>query len=288
MNLDSLKYILTKKDYNELKYACISVVVLIVIIYMNAFENNNYTCKNILVNTYLYVLVSLVLFHIITMLLVNAELHIKLFSLLQSFNIYIILITLIAIIIGLIFIFTMSHTNILASHIILLILISLFSLLISVTYTRLKKQNLYNTVFYTTLLFISVLLIIFYFNQDIIKQYLTDEYYFIVFILLFVVFLVEIIYILFMGYSKNSTILISAIVLVIFGYFLLADTQKILDITEDNCKIALKNCNKNMYDPKCNIDDYPSYPQKSFDIFHDIIVIFRRIAEIYLATNSDE
>ena len=160
--------------------------------------------------------------------------------------------------------------------------------MISLTYAILKKQNLYNKVFYTTLLFISVLLIIFYFNQDLIKQYLTDEYYFIVLILLFVVFLVEIIYILFIGYSKNSTILISAIVLVIFGYFLLADTQKILDITEGNCKIALKNCNKNMYDPKCNIDDYPSYPQKSFDIFHDIIVIFRRIAEIFLATNSDE
>ena len=288
MNLDSLKYILTEKDYNELKYAGITLVVLIVIIYLNAFENNNYTCKNILVNTYLYVLISLVLFHIITMLLVNSELHIKFFSLLKSFNIFLVLIGLIALLIGLTFMFDMSHTNILVSHFILLLLISLFSLFFSVMYARLKKQNLYNKVFYTTLLFIFVLLIIFYFNQDLIKQYLTDEYYFIVLILLFVVFLVEMIYILFMGYSKNSTILISAIVLVIFGYFLLADTQKILDITEDNCKIALKSCNKNMYDPKCNIDDFPSYPQKSFDIFHDIIVIFRRIAEIYLATNSDE
>ena len=288
MSLDSLKYVLTQQDYNELKYSGITVCVLIVIIYLNAFENNKYTCKNILVNTYLYVLVSLILFHIITMLLVNYELHIKFFNLLSGFNVFLIIIGVLVIMIGLTVIFDMSHNNILASHFILLLLISLFSLLISATYARLKNYNLYNKVFYTTLLFISVLLIIFYFYQDTIKQYLTDKYYFIVLILLFVVFLVEMIYLLFVGYSKNITILISAIILVIFGYFLLADTQRILDITEDNCKIALKNCNKNMYDPKCNIDDYPSYPQKSFDIFHDIIVIFRRIAEIYLATNTDE
>lgn len=288
MNLDSLKYALTQKDYNELKYSSITVCVLIVIIYLNAFENNNYTCKNILVNTYLYVLISLILFHIITMLLVNYELHIKFFKLLSGFNIFLVFIGLLVIMIGITFIFDMSHNNILASHFILLLLISLFSLLISVTYARLKNYNLYNKVFYTTLLFISVLLIIFYFYQYIIKQYLTNEYYFIVLILLVVVVVVEMIYLLFIGYSKNITILISAIVLVIFGYFLLADTQKILDITEDNCKIALKNCNNSLLNPNCNKYDYPSYPQKSFDIFHDIIVIFRRIAEIYLATNTDE
>lgn len=288
MSLDSLKYALRQQDYNELKYSSITVCVLIVIIYLNAFENNKYTCKNILVNTYLYVLVSLILFHIITMLLVNYELHIKFFTLLSSFNTFLVFIGLLVILVGLTFIFNMSHNNILVSHFILLLLISLFSLLISVTYARLKNYNLYNKVFYTTLLFISVLLIIFYFYQDTIKQYLTDKYYFIVLILLFVVFLVEMIYLLFIGYSKNSTILISAIVLVIFGYFLLADTQKILDITEGNCKIALKNCNKSLFNKECNIDDYPSYPQKSFDIFHDIIVIFRRIAEIYLASNSEE
>ena len=284
--LNNFKYILTEKDYNELKYSSIVTIILIVIIYLNAFENNTYTCKNILVNTYLYVLISLLLFHIMTMLFVNNNLHISFLNILSKFNPFVIFIGLVLFLVGLLFIFDINSNNILVSHFILIVLISIFSLLISLTYARLKKNNLYNTVFYTTLLFICVLLLLFYFNHDLIKQYLSNEYYYIILILLFVILVVEIVYILLIGYDKSMTILISAIVLIIFGYLLLVDTQKILDISEDNCKIALKNCSKNINNPNCNIEDYPNYPQKSFNIFHDIIIIFRRMAEIFLASDN--
>lgn len=288
MNLDILKYSLTEKDYNELMYSFIIVIILCVIIYINAFENNNYTCKNILVNTYLYVLISLLIFHIITMLLVNKELHIKFFSIVQNINKYLLMFGTLALMMGLFMIFHMNSTNILISHFMLILLIGIFSLLMSAMYSILKKKNLYNKVFYTTLLFVFVLLTILYFYQDLIKKYLKEEYYYIILILLFVVFLVEMIYILFIEYNKNVTIMISAIVLVIFGYILLSDTQKLLDITENNCKIALKNCNKNIYNLDCNMNNYPNYPQKSFEIFHDIIVIFQRIAQIFLANNNND
>lgn len=168
----------------------------------------------------------------------------------------------------------------------LLVLIGVFSLLTSILYVLLKNNNLYTRVLYTTLLFVMVLLCIFYFKKDLIKKYLKDEYYFIVLILLFVVFLVEMIYILFIGYDKTMTIVTSSCVLLIFGYFLLKDTENVMNITEENCKIALKNCKDNINE-NCNIEDYPSYPQKSFNIFHDIIIIFQNIAELYLSTSQD-
>lgn len=285
-SIEDLKYKLTKKDFNELKYCGIIFVVLIVVIYLNAFENNNYTCKNILVNTYLYVLISLVLFNMMTLLFINANLHINFLKLLSNFKPFMIFIGLILILFGLLFVFDLNSNNIIVSHFILIILISIFSLLISLLYVKLKKYNLYNKVFYTTVLFICVLLLLFYFNKDLIQKYLSYEYYYIILILLFVVLIVEIVYVLLIGYSKNMTILLSSIVLIIFGYLLLADTQKILDITEENCNKALKNCSTSIYNIDCNLDDYPNYPQKSFNIFNNIIVIFQRMSEIFLASDN--
>tara|TARA_A100001015_G_scaffold124949_1_gene138477 strand:- start:4734 stop:5612 length:879 start_codon:yes stop_codon:yes gene_type:complete len=290
-NIENINYNLTNKDINEIKYVGVFIIILIIIIYKNAFENNNYSCNNILVNTYLYVLISLLLFHVITLLLINANLHKKYMYYLKNTNIIVSLIFMLGLFFGLFSLFNMYYNNILFSHLILLILIGVFSLFTSLIYVILKKYNLYNKVFYTTLLFVMVLLIIFYFKQDLIKKYLNDEYYFIILILLFVILIVEIIYMLFMGYNKNITVTISACVLLIFGYFLLKNTEKIINITEKNCNIALKNCNENTknvrgYNNNCNLEDYPNYPQKSFNIFQDIIIIFKRIADIYLATRD--
>ena len=285
-NIENITYNLTERDITEIKYACMFIFILIIIIYKNAFENNNYSCNNILVNTYLYILISLLLFHVMTLLFINANLHIKLFEFLKNTNIIIVLMGLIGILFSLFSIFDMNYNNILISHIMLLVLIGIFSLLTSLVYVLLKKYNLYYRVLYTTLLFIVVLLSIFYLKKDLIKEYLKDEYYFIVLILCFAVFIVELIYILFMGYDKTKTIITSICVLLIFGYFLLKDTEKIMNITEENCNIALKNCNENINN-NCNLDDYPNYPQKSFNIFHDIIIIFKRIADLYLSTTHD-
>ena len=45
----------------------ISAIIISIIIYRSAFKNGNYTCDNLIVNTYLYVILSLVLFHIFMM-----------------------------------------------------------------------------------------------------------------------------------------------------------------------------------------------------------------------------
>jgi len=67
---------------------------------------------------------------------------------------------------------------------------------------------------------------------------------------------------------------------------LLMDTKKILTITEPNCKKALNICNKDITNRSCNILDYPSYPQKSFEIFHDLIILLQETANIFLAGNN--
>ena len=64
------------------------------------------------------------------------------------------------------------------------------------------------------------------------------------------------------------------------------DTKKILMITEPNCKKALNICNKDITNRSCNILDYPSYPQKSFEIFHDLIILLQETANIFLAGNN--
>ena len=279
-----LMYKFNISDNNELKYSCIALLILLVVIYFNAFENNNYTCNNILVNTYLYVLVSLLIFHIMILYFVKINVHINFLKILTKYNRFIVLFGILILLIGLLYIFQNYSNNIIISHIILLILISFFSVLISLTYVLLKKYNIYNKVIYSTILLVVVLLVIFYFKHDLVKQYLSPEYSYIFLILLVVVILVKIIYFIFIGYSKNISTLISLIILVIFGYLLLADTQKILNITPRNCKYALKHCTNNIYNSKCIIDNYPSYPQKSFDIFHDIIVIFQYIANLFLSS----
>ena len=90
--IDNFDYKLTNKDYNEIKYICVFIVILIGVIYTNAFENNNYSCNNILVNTYLYVLISLLLFHVITLLLINANLHKKFMYYLKKTNVIVVFI----------------------------------------------------------------------------------------------------------------------------------------------------------------------------------------------------
>ena len=74
--------------------------------------------------------------------------------------------------------------------------------------------------------------------------------------------------------------------MIIFIYILLMDTKKIIMITEPNCKKALNICNRDITNGSCNLRDYPSYPQKSFEIFHDLIVFLQETANIYLAVNN--
>ena len=67
LNDDTIELVKTNDFYIPVAI----LVVLCGLIYNSAFENNTYTCDNIVANVYLYVLVSLVLFHIFTLIFVK-------------------------------------------------------------------------------------------------------------------------------------------------------------------------------------------------------------------------
>ena len=63
-------------------------------------------------------------------------------------------------------------------------------------------------------------------------------------------------------------------------------SRKLSEIKKTDCEEALKNCNSK--DKKnCNPKNYPAYPQKSWNIFNAIVVLFQNIAEIFLGRKKN-
>ena len=74
--------------------------------------------------------------------------------------------------------------------------------------------------------------------------------------------------------------IISSFIIGAFIYILLYHTKKLSEIKKTDCEEALKKCNSK--DKKnCNPKNYPAYPQKSWNIFNAIVVLFQNIAEIF-------
>ncbi len=264
------------------------LVVLCGLIYNSAFENNKYTCDNIVANVYLYVLVSLVLFHIFTLIFVKNKSIKYLYAIQKKMGNIVFLLLFVAILFGLFMVFYSIQTNIIGSHIMLVILIGIISYLLSYLFILLKMQGLYNQVILTTALLVFGIMCIFYYKQELIVPYLKDEKIYLTVVVIFIILIIcKLIYFYIYGYSKMIRIVGASVVVVLFIYLLLADTQQILEITPSECKTALVECQKSMFNSKCNIEKYPSYPQKSYEIFNDIIVIAKNISEIFLASNND-
>ena len=264
------------------------LVVLCGLIYNSAFENNKYTCDNIVANVYLYVLVSLVLFHIFTLIFVKNKSIKYLYAIQKKMGNIVFLLLFVAILFGLFMVFYSIQTNIIGSHIMLVILIGIISYLLSYLFILLKMQGLYNQVILTTALLVFGIMCIFYYKQELIVPYLKDEKIYLTVVVIFIILIIcKLIYFYIYGYSKMIRIVGASVVVVLFIYLLLADTQQILEITPSECKTALVECQKSMFNSKCNIEKYPSYPQKSYEIFNDIIVLAKNISEIFLASNND-
>lgn len=267
----------------------IILFILVASIYNSAFENNTYSCDNIVVNVYLYVLVSLVLFHIFTLIFVKNK-SIKYLAVIQEkmgntvFSILFILI-----LFALFFAFHSIQTNIIGSHILLIILIAIISYILSYLFILLKVQGLYNQVIFTTILLIFGIMCLFYYKKELIIPYLQDDkIYLTMLVICIIIIICKIIYYYLYGYSKIFRIIVASIMIVLFIYILLADTQKILEITPSECQKALKECNKTIVTSRCDLEKYPSYPQKGYEIFYDIIEIAKNIAHIFLASNNGD
>ena len=284
LNDDTIELVKTNDFYIPVTI----LVVLCGLIYNSAFENNTYTCDNIVANVYLYVLVSLVLFHIFTLIFVKNKSIKYLYVIQKKMGNIAFSLLFLAILFGLFMVFYSIQTNIIGSHIILVILIGIISYLLSYLFILLKMQGLYNQVILTTTLLVFGIMCLFYYKKELIVPYLKDEKIYLTVVVIFIILIIcKLIYFYIYGYSKMIRIVGASVVVVLFIYLLLADTQQILEITPSECKTALVECQKNMFNSKCDIEKYPSYPQKSYEIFNDIITLAKNIAEIYLASNND-
>ena len=259
----------------------ISAIIISLIIYKNAFKNGNYTCNNLVTNTYLYVILCLVLFHIF-MIYFAENITIDMFlDISKNYNINVILLISIAILFGLLMIFKHMYKNIFISHLFLFILVGFFGFCNSFLYTLLKMEGLYEKVILIVLFIIILCTFLFYKYQKILSKYINEKFYFIVILCVILVCIIELILIFTNTYSLDIMFIMSTIIIGAFIYILLYHTKKLSQIKKTDCEEALKNCNSE--DKKnCNSQNYPSYPQKSWDIFNAIVVLFQRISEIFL------
>lgn len=286
-----LHKILKNNEFNisvsEFYLPCGLFIILCILIYNNSFDNNMvYICDNILQNTFLYVFASLVLFHILTMFFIKYKFIRYMEGLIISIGPVAFILLFILALTFLIYLFHLYQTDVGVSHGLLIILISVFSYLFSYIFLLLRINNLYSTVLNSLILGLILIAVVFYFKSDFILEHLNDNHYLLLLYIVLFVILAHIIFYSIYGYNKKHRIIYSLIIMIIFIYILLMDTKKILMITKPNCKKALNICNRDITSYSCNLLNYPSYPQKSFEIFHDLIILLQETANIYLAANN--
>ena len=264
----------------------ISAIIISIIIYRTAFKNGNYTCDNLIVNTYLYVILSLVLFHIFMMYFSEIIPFEMVLDVSKKYNINIILLITFAILFAVIMIFNYMYKNIVISHIILLLLVVFAGFCNSFLYTLLKMEGLYEKVILTVVFIFILFTFLFYKYKEILSQYINDKFYIIVIFSVLLVCIIEFILIFTNTYSLDIMFIISSFIIGAFIYILLYHTKKLSEIKKTDCEEALKNCNSK--DKKnCNPKNYPAYPQKSWRIFNAIVVLFQNIAEIFLGRKKN-
>jgi len=276
MNKSSI--LLKNTDYS---IPIISSIIISVILYKNAFKNGNYSCDNLVTNTYLYVILCLVLFHIFMMYFSENITIEMLLEVSENYSINVILLISVVILFVLIMIFNLMYTNIFISHFILFILVAIFGFCNSFLYTLLKMEGLYEKVILIVLFIFILITFLFYKYKKTLSQYINDKFYVVIILCVLLVSMIELILILTNTYSLDLMYIGSTFIIFAFIYILLYHTKKLSQIKKTDCEEALKSCNSE--DKKnCNPQNYPAYPQKSWRIFNAIVVLFQNISEIFL------
>lgn len=217
--------------------------VLMIIIFMKAFENGKSTCKNYILNTYLYVTFAIVL----TAITVIGQNKYKWVrnpdSLIYIFSSFICLIALLFL-----------SGNIPLSHLLWLGFIFSFSIQLSLWYKNSKKDML--KVILTTFAIVISLSVFAHFNSDFIKlswgPVLTFS--------LIGIIIFQIISMFVDRDQKNTQNLISYLAIALFCFFILYDTKLI----QENAKKCVK----------------ANYPVESLGLFLDIINLVLNVDQV--------
>lgn len=250
-------------------FLLISILILFILILINNC-NYYYNCNNYLINSYLYLLLYIVLYSVIIICIINFTQKTDTYKLLKYYydNYYLLwmfLILFLLLICG--FLFNKFEDNIVYSHILWLIIIFLFSILSIPYYKDLNNITLLINSVVNKIIITLIVMLIVIFYKDKFKEYIDDENYILISIIIIIVSLI-----LREKIIKNSEEndfwkrFTSYILLLTFTSNLLITSDNILE-NVDNCTNILNNIelNNNLY--------YPNYCKLSIKLLLNIVEI---------------
>ena len=268
---------------------CIVTGVVGLLLFKSAFKDGNYTCENFVMNVYIYVLMGLLLMALTTVTILRSYKEENLYSVFNNLSKTMLIVYLVGIFILFMILISALHYfeyNIMASHLVWLLLIMVFGIICLPLYVSLKANNLFMKTVLSTIVVVAIITLVVIYQKDLLNEYLTDNVTNLVFMILIIVLFAKIITYYVYGFDikelKDIRVYFAYGLVVIFTYFMLVDTRNILNITKETCENALQNCVNNKELQLTTLcESYPSYPLKSFDIFFNIIQLFQQVATIY-------
>ena len=268
---------------------CIVTGVVGLLLFKSAFKDGNYTCENFVMNVYIYVLMGLLLMALTTVTILRSYKEENLYSVFNNLSKTMLIVYLVGIFILFMILISTLHYfeyNIMASHLVWLLLIMVFGIICLPLYVSLKANNLFMKTVLSTIVVVAIITLVVIYQKDLLNEYLTDNVTNLVFMILIIVLFAKIITYYVYGFDikelKDIRVYFAYGLVVIFTYFMLVDTRNILNITKETCENALQNCVNNKELQLTTLcESYPSYPLKSFDIFFNIFQLFQQLATIY-------
>ena len=249
-------------------FCCLTIMVLICILIGNyAFKNGILTCDHYVFNTYLYVILSILLVFIVVLLNDYTGIFNSFLISMSQGNIFIVMIIPLLLLLGLMHALkTIDPTNIFASNIVWLLLIVVLSIFIIPIIWLGRLTNVVGLAGIITVLITLIVGIAGYYYGDKIITFDWDKYLYYALIALIIVSFIGIF---FLRDANANTIslfflIVSIMSLVIFVLLLLSNHKKLKE-NADKC-----------IDGKV----VPNYPYESFGIFIKMLNIFQDLIRI--------
>ena len=231
----------------------ISIAIISSLIYKNAYHNMKLTCKNYVLNTYLYIILSLL---IVSFIVQYIDKHYGV-SILLNMRGWKFLILFILVIISMIVSMFLSPDKTFLKHLFWIIFIILIGVTLYPAYVIGKNSGILTSTILTTIMIVFLLTMVAFYNPDLISLNWGP----VLTIMLSIGIILRIL-LYFLGNSNYNyySVIISYIFITIFSFLILYDTKK-LQINAKHCVI-------------------PDYINESIGIFLDIINLFQNILHI--------
>lgn len=240
---------------NTIPIFLLSILILGIAIFKSAYRNNQLTCKKYVLNTYLYIILSLLIVSTTVLVMDNCGLD-KYISFQSGIVFFILLFLTIGMLLLTMF---LSPQQTILKHISWLIFIILIGITMFPIYKLGKMTSVLTSTLFTTLSIVILLTSIAFYKPE----WISLSWQPILLILLIAGILLKVGLMIFtknaQSYNKWSIILSYGFV-ILFSFLLLYDTKK-LQVNAKNCKI-------------------PNYINESIGIFLDIINLFSNLTRI--------